>query len=502
MKTVRLFTPLVLICAWPFISFANYNAGDVPDFGLVVKYGVIFLFLMFLVAVVCLLVFRHHPRSRILNTLVAAVCLFFTFAVIEQFLYEFTGLGRLRYPLVLWFVVFFSGTVVMWWASKSRHTTMVLTVAVAVMVLVPTGQLIGKMVFQEEARSVGGVDAESSRTLDKPNVLFFVFDGYSRADQLAADLNFDSTPFINYLRSEGFFVASEGSTNYPMTQLALSAILEMNYIAPVGKGVLDKFFAYKSVLRGFNNVVRRFKSHGYRYIHGQPGGWDDTKCGGSEFLCIKGDAPGSFNNTELALMGLTPMMPLAKKFIPQKLKFSKIQFPDVVDKLKAVKEAPFFLFSHLLQPHDVDRREDCTPVSYKFADLFQAFGLTEFGKSAYVEAIKCINKQILAGLPDILKKYPDAIIIFIGDHGFALANQFKKSFGKWTKADRTRRFGVLNAIRLPKRCRSMLYDAMTSVNTFRVVFACLEGRKPDLLPDQSFFASYFFNDVEPVLETP
>ena len=50
-----------------------------------------------------------------------------------------------------------------------------------------------------------------------------------------------------------------------------------------------------------------------------------------------------------------------------------------------------------------------------------------------------------------------------------------------------RRLAILNAVRLPKRCRETLYSDLSPVNTFRVVFACLEGRASKLLPDRHFF---------------
>ncbi|MDP6271975.1 MAG: hypothetical protein QF398_16555, partial [Alphaproteobacteria bacterium] len=59
------------------------------------------------------------------------------------------------------------------------------------------------------------------------------------------------------------------------------------------------------------------------------------------------------------------------------------------------------------------------------------------------------------------------------------------------------RYGILNAIRLPDRCRHQLYPTMTSVNTFRIVFACIEDRPPRLLDDISLMIQYYSKD--PVL---
>ncbi len=48
--------------------------------------------------------------------------------------------------------------------------------------------------------------------------------------------------------------------------------------------------------------------------------------------------------------------------------------------------------------------------------------------------------------------------------------------------------GILNAIRLPKPCRSSAQTNLSPINQMRLVFACLGGHAPNLVPEQHFIA--------------
>ena len=66
--------------------------------------------------------------------------------------------------------------------------------------------------------------------------------------------------------------------------------------------------------------------------------------------------------------------------------------------------------------------------------------------------------------------------------------------------DRTRlELGILNAYHLPQGGSDLLYDFITPVNTFRLIFNYYFGADYDLLSDRSYIARYGtpyrFNEV-------
>jgi hypothetical protein len=99
-----------------------------------------------------------------------------------------------------------------------------------------------------------------------------------------------------------------------------------------------------------------------------------------------------------------------------------------------------------------------------------------------------VNRQMAELLDRIVAKDPDAIILIQGDHGTAFLMNWKLPLKDWPAAGNAERLAPMNAIRLPERCATTLYPTMSLVNSFRAVFACLENRKPEFLPDISYIS--------------
>ena len=78
-----------------------------------------------------------------------------------------------------------------------------------------------------------------------------------------------------------------------------------------------------------------------------------------------------------------------------------------------------------------------------------------------------------------------------GDHGPDMLGFLDTPTEVLTELQIQDRYSVLNAMRLSDRCKSMLYQEMSLVNTFRIVIACIEGQEIPLVPDEAVI----FNNV-------
>ena len=58
-----------------------------------------------------------------------------------------------------------------------------------------------------------------SQTL--PTVYYIILDGYARQDVLQEKYQIDNTPFIDFLKQKGFYVAEQATSNYKSTALSL-----------------------------------------------------------------------------------------------------------------------------------------------------------------------------------------------------------------------------------------------------------------------------------------
>jgi hypothetical protein len=58
---------------------------------------------------------------------------------------------------------------------------------------------------------------------DRPDIYYFILDGYGREDVLKEDFDFDNAEFLSALRDRGFEVADQATANYPATIISVSS---------------------------------------------------------------------------------------------------------------------------------------------------------------------------------------------------------------------------------------------------------------------------------------
>jgi hypothetical protein len=68
---------------------------------------------------------------------------------------------------------------------------------------------------------------------DAPDVYVILLDGYARADVLEDTFDYDDSPFLDGLRSDGFEVADESHSNYLVTNLSVSSLLNYRQLGDI-----------------------------------------------------------------------------------------------------------------------------------------------------------------------------------------------------------------------------------------------------------------------------
>ncbi|HOD83829.1 MAG: hypothetical protein BWX88_04856 [Planctomycetes bacterium ADurb.Bin126] len=332
-----------------------------------------------------------------------------------------------------------------------------------------------------------------------PDVYYIILDAYSRQDVLASRFGFDNSPFVNALRERGFFVGDRGHANYMHTHLSLSATLNMEYLdeylkrlGPVGESQEGWRQASQFFQPAITNcrVRRELEARGYRTV-GLGTAYNITR----GFNARAGWLSTGLTEFEMVLLRQSVLAVVMERvsvdLAPHDLHRDRVKY--VLSHLPRVarQEGRKFVVAHLVCPHrpfvfyaDGSDR----PADDRFSNLLwweealEVDGYEDWYREAYPEQIEGLNHLVLDAVDGILagSQHPPVIIIQ-GDHGSALGLRVDPN-----QCDVTARLGVLNAIYLPGVDPASLDPAMSSVNTFRVVFSRCFGMDLPSLENKAY----------------
>lgn len=335
------------------------------------------------------------------------------------------------------------------------------------------------------------VPAESTQpTEGSPDIYYLIFDRYMGHDALKETYGFDNTEFVQYLKNKGFYVATKSSANYPKTSSSLASSLNMKHLTyltkKLGEGSADLTVLHKMIE---DNEVQRFlKSRGYKYVH-IGDWWGPTQKNQYADININYNNP-TINETTNKLLEGTLIYPVIKKdrtWGEKTRNNHNFKFEKLADVVK-IKE-PKFVFAHFVLPHQpYFFDEHCNPLPESGAR----------DHKNYLKQLKCTNQKIKTLINQILENSPKPpIIILQSDEGPFTSEEFKGGQGEkidWRKlSDKALRSHmlILNAYYFPnKDIKDILYQSITPVNSFRVVFNLYFGAEYELLQDKS----YIFED--------
>lgn len=391
-------------------------------------------------------------------------------------------IAKNRYLVIIWPVIFVAGGLLLLrYRTKLRTLTNPLNVMALTLIMFTLPNIISysppSAALSLETDVKRGPAAESN-PIDAgtlPDIYYITAEGYAGARNLERYLNYDNTPFIDYLKSRSFFVASESNANYGVTRLSLSSAVNMEYH---GTEVEKEANYYRRRLQ--NNKAMRFaREHGYRVLYLSdkwPAGRKDL--GDTYFGCGARRLSIHTEGFTDVLLHTTALQPILTKFhilepgqkaervcqFFQLAKSKDIAGPKVVVTHLSVPGFPF-----LLGP-------DGEPV---------AGSASSAKPESYLNQVVWTNKM-LEWLIDRLLSDPDysPVIIIQGDHGEA-----------WLDLDLDeeeqlrRTFGIMNAYHLPDGGNRLLYPSISPVNTFRIIFNYYLGADFALLEDRSYLES-------------
>lgn len=356
--------------------------------------------------------------------------------------------------------------------------------------------------FEKDIKNVKMKITPVKYTGEKPDIYYFIFDRYAGPRSLQEQYGFDNSKFLAFLKSKGFYVPTNSTTNYPKTFLSLASSLNMEYLdfltLKTHGGASSDESIVTPLIRN-NKVLEFLKSRGY-YTINVGSWWEQTSMNQNadkNFKLRYGIYPfadefttGYLNTTIAApILKATFKDPMAVSSDPQNNLHRKMIFYEF-DTFKEIPQmpGPKFVFAHILAPHDpfvVDK--NCKPIDEDYVNARQH-------QENYIAQVQCVNKLIENLTNQILKNSKNPpVIIYQADEGpFPMNSPLppNQGWGSATTTSLREKFPIFNAYYFPGISDTHLNSDMTPVNEFRILFNDYFGANYPLLENKN----YIFKD--------
>jgi hypothetical protein len=333
-----------------------------------------------------------------------------------------------------------------------------------------------------------------------PDIYYIILDGFGGKEVLADLYGIDLDPFYARMESDGFAVVPDSHSNYGQTALSLASSLNMTYL----DFLTDQMGATSQSRRPLPrlirwNRVREFlEDQGYRIIAFETG-YRVTEWPDADLYLSTGRQPRTELDRllyESSAMELWPGFPqvLLDAYGLQTADAHRERVRFVFDHLPtlASEPGPKFVFAHIISPHPpflISRDGADLPTLYPFTlddgDRFP--GSLEEYVDGYRHQTDFVVSAVAAVVEEILASSSRSpVIILQGDHGPG------SRFG-WdspSATDARERLSILNMIYLRGDASAEVYEGMSPVNTFRVVFNSVFNTNLALAPDRSYLSEW------------
>ncbi len=441
-----------------------------------------FLFLFF---------FKNRVKAALAASFLVAFYLFF--GAIQDFCKTYVSFLN-RYSVLLpVFVIIFIVLILYLRKSKSSFSklNLFLNSLFLIYIVVDFGSLVYKK-FNPPLNKLSAYsfakenDYRPCNNCSKPDIYFLLFDEYASSISLKDHFNYDNSSLDTFLTEHGFHIQKRSTSNYNFTPLSMASMLNMSYLTGIDpNAVAIEDYARCNQLIKENALINFLSLQGYDIVN-----YSIFDLAGNPSLISQDILPlktklitdGTLFNRmqkDIGWMLLTGKYEI--KWISGRLFYDNMHnnetFISLLKKssLKSTGK-PRFFYAHLFMPHppfyfDKNGKLKESEVIYKESQ--------DVNTGAYLEYITYTNTKIKE-LISALKKNTNgkAVIIFMGDHGFRKDTD---------DGDKTHYFENQDAVYFPSKDYHLLYDSVSAVNQFRIVFNTLFNQDFPILKDSTIF---------------
>ena len=343
------------------------------------------------------------------------------------------------------------------------------------------------------------MNPETSASLaNLPDIYYLVIDGYACDKILKSLYGMETNELTDFLKNNNFYIPSASRSNYMQTSLSLASTLNMSYLDHLAGEYQNQNTAapLMNMVRN-NSVMSYFKGAGYKTVAFASGyattEFDQADLYHGKTMINREVYHILLNNTVLAAFRFNIF-----DFVATQVQAHDRLIKSVVEGLAGLEIAdtspPVFVFAHLPMPHPPfiynasGELKLVQPRGFHFGDG-NHWGQPQDYRREYIEQLIPLNRLLIKALSGILAKgNRKKIIIIQADHGPGSLLNWEDHNDSWLPE----RFLILNAYFFPDGDYSALYDEISPVNSFGVVFNKIFNTNIDRLPDKNFFSPWSF----------
>lgn len=420
------------------------------------------------------------------------VLLFFSYGHVYQGIQDASiggfRVGRHAFLLPMWAALAIAG---FWLAARARGRLHRITgglnlVAVGLILLNVAFIVLNQLQWGSPARldpaQATGAPGPVSIPAHPPDIYYLIIDAYAGEATLRDTFGYDNSPFLDFLERKGFYVAHGSTANYPRSSISVSSSLNMTYHTPDHNGQA----AEATFLPLFqDHAVGRFlTSIGYRYIH-VGSWWKFTSTNPNADANIQFGGLSEFSTVLFQTTAAYPILRnigvFADRLDPRRREHNRVKFQ--FEQLARTRElpGPKFVFAHILCPHHpyvFDRKGHFVTEDQELRGEVE---------DLYVDQLVHVNTMITGIVEELLSGPVEShpVIVLQSDEG-----PYPGGPARWPGNPRPetlqRKFRNLSAYYLPGVANPGLYQTITPVNSFRLIFNRYFNAGFALLPDKNF----------------
>lgn len=516
-KKLKLSVPIhpLLFAIYPILFLYEKNIALFP-----LNVIILPIILAVFVAIFLLMELAFVSKKRRKNSLIVSFFLFSFFSFghylnVERWLetrllgISLVNLKKEFILFLLWFVVVCIGVLfIVAKIKKVKKLTQILNVVAVVLV---AASLISISLYYVENRMFADQRDNSANTSrevtlfdgveDKPDIYYIILDGYGSSRILSDMYGFDNSEFLDSLRDKGFYIASDSKSNYIQTSLSLASSLNIEYIDTlindIDQNSDDRLELYKLI--GNSKIAALLSQYGYQFVTISSGYFGTDIKNADVYVSTEYD----FGEFENAVVSSTPislfvkLLPIVQKVDALSLFRSRILNTfEKLSEMPKTQQSPKFVFVHIMSPHppfvfnqkgeEIDHIESAG--GFDGSHLISEEGITkeEYVKLYGDQARFISDKTILMVEAILAKSDKEPMIVVQADHGPGSELDWES----YENSNLEERTSILNAYYLPGDGEQYLYDSITPVNSFRIIFNHYFGTNYELLGDESFFSTW------------